>query len=81
MQIKINRRLNYRSSNRLLFLLIIEDVLHTERDLGRWQFFFFIEHRPVSIILLAVSGGKLTFRSAFELDGDTEFSSDILKCR
>lgn len=72
---------NYRSSNRLLLLLMIEDVLHTDNERGRWK--NFEPRRPLStaagsgILPSAVSGGKLTFRPAFELEGDIEFSSDI----
>lgn len=59
---------------------MIEDVLQTDRDRGRWK--NFDPRRPPSTtagggIPSVVSGGKLTFRPAFELVGDIEFSSDI----
>lgn len=59
---------------------MIDDVLHTDKDLGRWK--NLDPRRPLSSttgggIPSVVFGGKLTLRPAFELDGDIEFSSDI----
>lgn len=61
----------------------MDDVLHTDSDRGLCRNF---EPRlePLLPVLITgigwpsfVSGGKLTLRPAFELDGDIEFSSDI----
>lgn len=57
----------------------MDEVLHTDNERGRWKN---LEPRRVASttgggIPSAVSGGKLTFRPAFELEGDIEFSSDI----
>ena len=59
----------------------MDDVLHTESERGLCRN---LEPRLAPLgtsigtqLLSFVSGGKLTFRPAFELDGDIECSSDI----